>query len=148
MKSKVTVFDVAKYILVKTGKMTTMKLQKLVYYAQAWSLVWDDAPLFNNKIEAWANGPVVRQLYEKHRGYYYITSRQINGSITTLTAEQRKTIDAVVDAYGGFSSSELINLTHNEKPWKNARVGVKEGALCSKEISRADMANYYGALVA
>ena len=148
MKGQTTVFDVAKYILTKTGKTTTMKLQKLVYYAQAWSLVWDDAPLFNDKIEAWANGPVVRKLYEKHRGYYYIASRQINGSIATLTDEQKKTIDAVVKAYGSFSSSELINLTHKEQPWKDARKGVKEGALCSNEITRADMASYYGNLVA
>ncbi|MCC6923464.1 MAG: DUF4065 domain-containing protein [Nitrosomonas sp.] len=61
-------FDVADYILVKQGAISAMKLQKLIYYSQAWSLVWDDEPLFNNKIEAWANGPVVRDLYEKHRG--------------------------------------------------------------------------------
>ena len=43
----VSVHDVAAYILQKHGPMTTMKLQKLVYYAQAWGLVWDDCPLFN-----------------------------------------------------------------------------------------------------
>jgi uncharacterized phage-associated protein len=43
-----------------------MKLQKLVYYAQAWALVWDDEPIFDEEIEAWANGPVVRGLYEAH----------------------------------------------------------------------------------
>ncbi len=48
-----TCFDVAKYILTKMGKLSTVKLQKLVYYAQAWSLVWDDEPLFNERIEAW-----------------------------------------------------------------------------------------------
>ena len=52
------VFDAAAYILEKQGAMTAMMLQKLVYYAQAWSLVWDQRPLFGNKIEAWANGPV------------------------------------------------------------------------------------------
>ena len=41
-----SVFDVAKYILHKLGTVTTWKLQKLVYYCQAWSLVWDDEPLF------------------------------------------------------------------------------------------------------
>ncbi|MCG7276629.1 Panacea domain-containing protein [Corynebacterium singulare] len=45
--------DVARYILenVDSG-VSTMKLQKLVYYAQAWSLVWDEKPLFNSRIEA------------------------------------------------------------------------------------------------
>ena len=44
-----SVFDIAQYILSATGEMTTMKLQKLVYYCQAWSLVWDEEPIFNEK---------------------------------------------------------------------------------------------------
>ncbi|MBD5559274.1 MAG: DUF4065 domain-containing protein [Clostridia bacterium] len=44
--------------LEKTGPITTMKLQKLLYYAQVWSLVWDENELFPEKFEAWANGPV------------------------------------------------------------------------------------------
>ena len=57
-----SVFDVAAYILERQGPMTTWKLQKLVYYSQAWSLVWDDDVLFPEEIEACANGPVVREL--------------------------------------------------------------------------------------
>jgi uncharacterized phage-associated protein len=53
-----SVLDVAQYILQRSGGMTTGKLQKLVYYSQAWSLVWDQRPLFNERIEAWANGPI------------------------------------------------------------------------------------------
>lgn len=67
------VFDVAKYILHKKGPMTTMKLQKLVYYCQAWSLVWDGKPIFEEKIQAWASGPVVRELYNEHRGVFIIS---------------------------------------------------------------------------
>ena len=66
--------DVAAFILKESGPMTAMKLQKLVYYCQAWSLVWDEKPLFKEKIEAWANGPVVRALYEKHRGKFKVSS--------------------------------------------------------------------------
>ncbi|WP_412693926.1 type II toxin-antitoxin system antitoxin SocA domain-containing protein [Clostridium sp. AF22-10] len=61
------VFDTAKYILEKSGSMSTMKLQKLCYYSQAWALVWDDAPLFNEDFQAWANGPVCPELFIKHR---------------------------------------------------------------------------------
>lgn len=51
--------NVARYILERQeGRVSTMKLQKLVYYAQAWNLVWDEKPLFNSRIEAWANGPI------------------------------------------------------------------------------------------
>jgi len=57
-------FDVAKYILEKKKQMTAMKLQKLVYYSQAWSLVWDEKPLFDEPVEAWINGPMVPALYQ------------------------------------------------------------------------------------
>ena len=70
MPEPVSVLDVAAYILDKRGKMSTWKLQKLCYYAQAWSLVWDEEPLFEENIEAWANGPVVPRLYRKHQGQF------------------------------------------------------------------------------
>ena len=60
----VSAHDVAAYILEEHGPLSAMKLQKLVYYSQAWSLVWDDRQLFREAVEAWANGPVVRELYE------------------------------------------------------------------------------------
>src|SRR5687767_401361 len=66
----VSAHDVAAYILMEHGPLSAMKLQKLVYYSQAWSLVWDDRQLFREPVEAWANGPVVRELYERHRGQF------------------------------------------------------------------------------
>jgi uncharacterized phage-associated protein len=60
--------DVAQYILDHRGPMTAMKLQKLVYYVQVWSIVWGDDIMFPQPIEAWKNGPVVRSLWEATRG--------------------------------------------------------------------------------
>ena len=65
--------DVAAYILEKLGEITAMKLQKLAYYSQAWSLVWDEKLLFPERIEAWANGPVVPDLYEAHKGVFKLS---------------------------------------------------------------------------
>jgi uncharacterized phage-associated protein len=62
--NKVSVLDIAEFILLKLGPMPSMKLQKLVYYCQAWSLVWDDRALFKEKIRAKNNGPVCPILYE------------------------------------------------------------------------------------
>ena len=73
--------DVARYILERQGEnLSTMKLQKLVYYAQAWSLVWDEKPLFSSRFEAWANGPVCRELYNQHRGHFTATPAMFPGS--------------------------------------------------------------------
>ena len=51
-----TVHDAAAYILAEQDKMSTMKLQKLLYYCQAWHLVWEEEPLFDAEFQAWANG--------------------------------------------------------------------------------------------
>ncbi|MDC7291062.1 DUF4065 domain-containing protein [Blautia schinkii] len=71
------VFDTAKYILEQSGTMSTMKLQKLCYYSQAWSLVWDDSPLFNEDFQAWTNGPVCSELFFKTQGKYSVSTRQV-----------------------------------------------------------------------
>lgn len=138
--------DVAAYILDSFGRpMSTMKLQKLVYYSQAWGLVWDeppDAPLFGEPVQAWADGPVVRALYEKHRGEYSVDSWPW-GDASRLTPTQRETIDAVLDYYGRRSGHWLSELTHMEDPWRNARRGVRPGARGQRVIPHADMAKYY-----
>jgi uncharacterized phage-associated protein len=141
-----SVFDVAKYILGKQGEMTAIKLQKLVYYSQAWSLVWDEKPIFAERIEAWANGPVVPELYQAHRGAFGVTESMIDGDIKNLSQDEKETIDAVLNIYGDKSSQWLSELTHIEDPWKNAREGLQMGERGHNEISLASMAEYYGSL--
>src|SRR5258708_39761870 len=128
------VFDTAAYILRKNGPVTAMKLQKLVYYSQAWSLVWDDKPLFPEEIEAWANGPVVPVLYDWHRGAYNVAACS-KGDFESLAAEQVATVDSVLSFYGDKSSQWLSDLTHSEEPWQNARKGLAPGQWGRREIS-------------
>jgi len=140
---KVNVFDVTAFILKKCGRMTAMKLQKLVYYCQAWSLVWDEKPLFPEKIEAWANSPIVRKLFEAHRGKFMVRSIP-DGNPKNLSDVEKETVSAVLDYYGKMSSQELSDLIHLEYPWKKTRKGMREIERGSKEISHALMEEYYG----
>ena len=87
------VFDTAKYILDQKGSMSAMKLQKLCYYSQAWSLVWDDRPLFNEEFQAWANGPVCPELFQKTKGKYLIKSADETGGEEDLDDNQKDTIN-------------------------------------------------------
>ena len=138
--------DVAKYILEQAGEMTAMKLQKLVYYCQAWALVWDEKPLFEERIEAWANGPVVPELYRTHRGLFKVPTWP-EGQSQDLGAEERETIDSVLEHYGPKSSQWLSELTHREDPWADARGGLAPGERGNQVISHAAMAEYYGSLL-
>jgi uncharacterized phage-associated protein len=139
------VFDVAAYILKKKKALTSMKLQKLVFYAQAWSLVWDEKPLFKNRIEAWANGPVVPDLYKAHRGEFMI-SAEPKGDPKKLTTSEKETIDIILDVYGNKSANWLSALTHAEQPWIEARKNIAEGNRSSRPISNGALADYYGNL--
>ena len=140
-----TVFDVATYILEKQGPMTAMKLQKLVYYSQAWSLVWDDAPLFPEKIKAWANGPVCPDLYQEHKGLFTVNAIG-RGSSAVLQPGQRETIDVVLAFYGNKTAQWLSDLTHAEPPWRDARGNLAPHERASVEIPHSAMAEYYGSL--
>lgn len=142
-----SVFDVAAYLLERCGTLTHMKLQKLVYYAQAWSLVWDEAPLFSERIEAWANGPVVPPLFFKFKGVFTVTRGMLDtGTSENLSPEQRDTIDRVADFYGPKDPQWLSDLTHMEAPWSDARRGLSPGDRSSKEIMHAALAEYYSTL--
>lgn len=141
------VLDIAKYIIEKNGSMSAMKLQKLCYYAQAWSLVWDDKPLFREKIEAWINGPVIPRLYREHKGSYNVSKSLIpQADSNNLTDRQRDTIDRVVKFYNKYDSQQLSDLTHFEDPWAKARKGLSNSERSNVEISREHMAEYYSSL--
>ena len=142
-----SVLDVAAYILQQMGSMSTWKLQKLVYYCQSWSLLWDDDVIFPEEIEAWANGPVVRELYNVHENQYRIRSEDIeNGDSDNLSAVQKETVDVVLKDYGDKSNQWLSDLIHMEDPWKNSRKGMPVGERGNTVIPKQDLAEYYGSL--
>lgn len=143
-----TVYDVAKYILEKHGEMTAMKLQKLVYYSQAWHLAWEEEALFNEKIEAWVNGPVCPDLYKIHSGQFKVDSKLLDlyGTPDNLSLEQKESIDNVLGFYGDKSSQWLSDLTHAEEPWKQARDGLEQNERGNREIDLSSMFEYYNSL--
>jgi uncharacterized phage-associated protein len=127
--------------------MSTMKLQKLCYYAQAWHLAWDEVPLFSNRIEAWANGPVIREVYEGHRGEFSV-SEWLSGNSANLAQSERETADAVWQNYGSMTGHQLSILTHSEAPWRDARSGLSDTTRSNREITQESLQDYYGALAA
>jgi uncharacterized phage-associated protein len=103
--------------------------------------------LFSDRIEAWANGPVVPELYNAHRGQFKVALVDINsGKSSNLNDTQRETIDKVLGFYGDKSSQWLSDLTHKEEPWIEAREGLAVGQRGNEEITQGAMALYYGSL--
>jgi uncharacterized phage-associated protein len=140
-----SVFDVAQYILYKRGPLSAIKLQKLIYYCQAWHLVWEDDILFSERIEAWNTGPIVPDLYQEHKGSFRVSSIP-RGDTSTLTELEKDVIERVLKFYGDKDSQWLSDLTHMEAPWKLARIGFSGGDCCQNEITTESMNEYYSAL--
>ena len=147
-ESIVSVFDVAQYVLSKLEEpCTTMKLHKLLYYCQAWYLVWEDKPLFKEDIEAWANGPVIRALFNFHQGMYWATPNQLTlGNPSKLNNVQKEDINNVLRFYGNKTSQWLIDQTHIEAPWRNARKGLLPNERGNRIIPLEAMSEYYSSL--
>jgi uncharacterized phage-associated protein len=143
--------DVAAAVIERMGAtfgsttIDTFKLQKLVYYCQAWHLVWDEEELFDSPIEAWAGGPVVPDLYYRHRTRYSVSDWPW-GDPSSLSKSERATIALVVDSYGKLTGRRLSYLTHKEEPWRTARGTLGPGERGSSVIETSEMADYYGAL--
>ena len=137
--------DAAKYIISKFEAVSAMKLQKLVYYSQAWSLVWDERPLFSEKIEAWANGPVVPKLYSAHKGQFEVCNWP-HGKTSNLDRKAKETIDSIINFYGKKTAQELSDLSHRETPWLEARKSLAPQERGNNEVSTASMHEYYSSL--
>ena len=120
-----TAIDVMKYIKAKKRLTGEVQLQKLVYYSQAWSLAWDGAPLFHDKIEAWRHGPVCRSIYK----------RTDTADATALTPQERATVDAVLTYYGTMPGATLSQMSHEEKPWADVWGDRRSDETCSDEIT-------------
>lgn len=128
------IFDVSKYILDKTGSISTMVLEKLNYYCLVWSLVWFNKPIFANKFQAWQKGPVCKELFEFHRGRRVISSDMFN-SQHNLSDDEKHIIDLVIRVYGDENGEFLSELTHEENPWIVTREGLDDNSPCEAEIS-------------
>jgi uncharacterized phage-associated protein len=140
------VFDVAQYILDEMGELSAMKLQKLVYYSQAWHTVWADRTLFKERIEAWKDGPVCPALWREHANEFLV-KKIARGDGATLDKRERRTVKNVLKFYGGRSAQWLSDLTHSEDPWLDARRGSKPGESSNSIITASAMQRYYASLV-
>lgn len=143
--ASVGALDVAAYILDKFGELDAMRLQKLTYYSQAWYLAWKGEPLFNDPIEAWANGPVVRRLYREHRGQFVLQAGVIPGVPDKLSSDQKRVIDSVCSSYGNLTGWQLSQLSHEEFPWVEARrrAKVQDGDPSTERIDPEDILTFF-----
>jgi len=138
--------DVAKYILAnfraKNGPITNLKLQKLLYYVQAWHLAIYDRAVFTEQIEAWVHGPVVPEVFRAYKRFRWspIDAEETNWELPeNLNAH----INEIISAYGDFSPWDLERMTHHEAPWREARGSLPPDVGSNAIISHESMKKFY-----
>jgi uncharacterized phage-associated protein len=141
---------IAKYLLHLAAQapepcpITHMQLQKLLYYVQGWSLAWTGKAMFRGEIQAWEHGPVVADLYprlKKFKARPLPLHRETGAE--ALSREERGMIESVWGRYGQYSAPHLREMTHKERPWKEARGSLAEGAKSQAVIPEESMRAYF-----
>ena len=121
----VDILDAARYLVFlsygkKLYSLTPLKLQKLLYLAQGWSYVWDNKAAFPDEFEAWQYGPVNDKVYQEFKKYGRSEIPRHEGLTSLSDCEVMETLSAIWDEYGKKTAYDLVELTHQQFPWKDA----------------------------
>lgn len=139
------------YVISSGHSINHLKLQKLIYYVDAWHYAILEQPLIRDEFEAWMHGPVVRRVWDFYKGesclYNDITVADPLDIGTIVNEEQVEVINDILDEYGNKTAYHLECLTHSEKPWKVARTGYDSSDKCTEIIPKGLMRDYYQGLL-
>lgn len=145
-----TAFDVADYIVSWFGRkprgendLSQLKLQKLLYYCQGHYFAWAGEPLFDDEIEAWEHGPVVRDVYIAFNahvsGSEVITPHTgggtVPGSTHNVDAKTKEFLRQVLEVRGQYSAWRLREMTHKETPWVTAYVEGQKNVIPKQALA-------------
>jgi uncharacterized phage-associated protein len=142
----ITAQDVADYIIWSSHEagsfISNLKLQKLLYYVQAWHLAVFRRPLFPEKFQAWIRGPAIPEIYQRYQGYRW---RNIDEEVKPPDLDARTVgfIEEVLTEYGPMDARLLEQLACREDPWVLAREGIAEDEPSTAVIDEETMGNYY-----
>lgn len=138
--------DVAKWFVNKFTEygdlITHLKVQKLLYYAEAWTQTILNRQLFLEDMQAWAHGPVVPEVFHfyKDYGWHPLPPMDISESFDKDVLDM---LEQIYDVYGEFTAKTLENMTHSDKPWIDARMSLPPEARCENVIEKAAIKSYF-----
>lgn len=141
--------SVARYLILLASAesepefLSQMRLQKLLYYVQGWSLASRQSPMFSGRLEAWVHGPATYNVYRAFRAYDKRPIPHSEGSEAPLHKNERAFIASIWEHYKAFSASELRRMTHSEPPWLKARGDLPADQPSRVEITVDSMMSWF-----
>jgi uncharacterized phage-associated protein len=151
MADIITPNEAANFLLAESQErgeiLTNLKLQKLLFYAQAWFLALKDRELFAEDFEAWAHGPVLPSQYHRFKSYAWRPlTVDIEKPVLQDAGAAAHLVD-IVEEFGTETAVALERMTHRERPWIEARHDLPDGAISNSPILKASMKQYYRSLM-
>lgn len=141
-----SVKDVSKIAIQKSvGPISNLKLQKLLYYTQGWSLALYDRLAFHEEIQAWVHGPVVPAAFYEYKHYRW-NPIDVPTEEVAISASEVSHIAEVLSVYGKFTATQLEQISHEERPWKDARAGLECDAISRVVITPESMKAFFSEL--
>ena len=136
------------YIFKKAEEVTPLALQKMLYFIQGIYMVLFGVELFSEECEAWAHGPVFKDVYEVFKSFKYnpiddTRFSMLQNRFNELSDNEKKVIDLVVETFGMYSGKILEQITHGESPWMDARKNCLPGEPSNEVISKEAIKEYF-----
>ncbi|WP_053954657.1 Panacea domain-containing protein, partial [Inediibacterium massiliense] len=144
--------DVATYFLnkvdIEAGDLIShLKLQKLVYYAQAWMMAFLNKIIIKEDFQAWVHGPVIPEMYNNYKKFGANPIPKVNILDENIFNEDEKLIlNGIWNVYGKYNAKYLEALTHMEDPWRDARGNCQEDERCTNVIEKENIKTYYSSI--
>jgi len=150
---KIDVLILADYVLKHYGPMSHLKLQKLLFYCQAYHLAYFQIPLVDEHFQAWVHGPVCKRVFDAQKDVSILYSDitfdpSFNADpdphfMSSLNSLQKELVLDVLKQLSIWTGMELESSTHAEKPWIAARIGYSRAEKCEEIISNQMMEEFY-----
>ena len=131
--------------LEEENPVTPMQVQKLSYFCHAWMLGLGHGPLFQDAVESWQYGPVIRALYHalKRHGRKHITEPLLDRP-AQFSDQEDKIIRVIWQRYGHLDGGRLSRMTHaTGSPWEQVYQGDKRSQIIHNHV----IGDYYAALI-
>jgi uncharacterized phage-associated protein len=125
--------------------LSNLKLQKLLYYGQAWYLALNDRPLFDEDFQAWIHGPVLPTQYHRFKDFQW-RPIMMDLAMPTIDPGIVEHLNEIVDVFGSETAVALELMTHREQPWIEARGGIPMDEPSNAIIAKGTMRNFYRSL--
>lgn len=149
---KVSALTLSNFILKNFGPMSHLKLQKLLFYCEAYHLAYFQYEIMDEQFEAWVHGPVCREVYDSLKDTSILhtdlsfdkNDKDPNLEIEhNLNSTQRELLNDVLTELSSWTGIELETATHSERPWIEARKGIPPSKACNNIISKKLMEEFY-----